>query len=188
MSVIIKTEKIAEALQSRMNSLTFRWKSGDDTQTYTEQKPKVYAFTYDDLSNYYPIHTPAVCVQLLSVSDDGTAEYLIHVCVCNPALQDKEITKPITNDPGFYEYKTGKKIDSAGVRTELYKYCLMLGEQVYIAMKRIANTDQSIHKIELQTPAPYLSDFPFAECTVSFVANVSQTIEYTTATALENML
>lgn len=171
-----------------MNDLTFKWKSSDDTSEYIESKPVVYAFTYDELSNNYPIHTPAVCVQLLSVSDDGTSEYLVHCCVCNPALQDKEITKPVKGEPGFYEYKTGKTIDSARVRSELYRYCLLLGEQVYLAIKRMGNTNHDINDVTLNTPSPYLGDFPYAECTVSFTSNTKITVETLCDTTLESML
>jgi hypothetical protein len=188
MSLVIHTEKIVEALQERMNALTFRWKDSDSTQTYNESKPRVYAFTYDDLDNSMPLHTPAVCVQLLSVNDDGLASYLVHICVCNPALQDREITKPITDDPDHYSYDTGDGFDSAGVRSELYKYCLLLAEQVYLSLKQMGNTNHDIRNVQLQTPSPYLSDFPYADCTVSFDSDTKFVIECTNSSELEDML
>lgn len=188
MSLIVRTEQIVESLQERMNALTFRWKSSDSTQTYNESKPVVYAFTYDDLSDGLPLHTPAICVQLLSVDDQGVAQYLVHVCVCNAALQDKEITKPLQNEPDVYEYKTGDDINTARVRSELYKYCLILAEQVYLALKRMGNTDHDISNVELQTPSPYLDSFPYAECAVSFESDVKKIIESLPNTELENML
>jgi hypothetical protein len=188
MSVIIRTEKIAEALQERMNTLTFKWKGGDSPLEYKEEKPKVYAFTYDDLSDSLPLHTPSVCVQLLSVDDNGIASYLVHCCVCHSAIQDKEIAQPVQNESGVYEYKQGSEFDSAGVRSELYRFCLLLGEQVYIALKQMANTDNNITNVVLNTPSPYLSEFPYAECTVSFESDVKILVESLNRTALESML
>lgn len=188
MSLIVRTEKIVESLQKRMDALTFRWKGGDSTTDYIEKKPKVYAFTYDDLSNGYPLHTPSVCVQLLSVDDNGVSQYLVHCCVCNSALQDKEITQEITGDPGVYEYGTGNNIDSARVRSELYRFCLLLGEQVYLALKQMGNTNHDIKEVVLNTPSPYLDDFPFAECTVSFESDTRQIVESLRNTELEFML
>lgn len=188
MSLVVRTEQIVEALQKRMDALSFRWKGGDDTTVYTESIPMVYAFTYDDLSNNYPLHTPAVCVQLLSVNDEGIAEYLVHCCVCNPALQDKEITQPIQGEPGCYEYKTGKSIDSARVRSELYRFCLLLGEQAYNALKQMGNTNRDVRNVVLNTPSPYLADFPYAECTVSFESDTKFNTESLLSTTLEAML
>lgn len=187
MSMITRTDAIVSALQSRMDDLTFRWKGGADTTEYTEKKPHVYAFTYDDISNGLPLHTPSVCVQLLSVDEYGIGKYLAHICVCNPALQDMEITRPIEGE-NAYEYDSGDDIDSARVRSELYRFCLLLGEQVYIALKRMGSTNQDIRSVELNTPSPYLADFPYCECTVSFESDVLNIIETTDRTELENML
>lgn len=188
MSLIIRTEKIVEALQNRMDALTFKWKGSDDTNEYTECKPKVYAFTYDDLSNGLPLKTPSVCVQLVSVDDSGIARYIVHCCVCNPALQDKEITHEVTGEPGHYAYNTGDTIDSAGVRSELYKFCLLLGEQVYLALKQLGNTNRDISNVVLDTPSPYLDEFPYSECAVSFESDTKNFVETLRNTDLESML
>lgn len=188
MSLIIRTEKIVESLQNRMNELTFKWKGSDDTSEYIERKPTVYAFTYDDLSNGIPMNTPSVCVQLVSVNDSGIAQYLVHCCVCNPALQDKEITRPIDGEPDIYTYDTGENIDSARVRSELYKYCLLLGEQVYLMLKQMGNTNKDISNVVLNTPSPYLADFPYAECSVSFESDTKNFVETLRNTDLESML
>lgn len=188
MSLIVRTEQIVESLQARMNTLTFKWKGDESTTSYVENKPLVYAFTYDDLSNGFPLHTPSVCVQLVSVNDDGTASYLIHCCVCNPATQDKEITKPVSGTDNVYEYSQTSGYDSSHVRSELFRFCLLLGEQVYLALKRMGSTNQDITNVELNPPSPYLADFPFAECTVSFESDVKNIIENTTRTTLEEML
>lgn len=176
-SILLITEKIQSELQKRMDALTFRWKGSDDTSDYVEQKPKVYAFTYDDLSNDMPMYTPSVLIQIMNVDDSGLASFLIHVCVCNPAKQDKEITEPIEGTDNVYKYNDGDDIDSAGVRSELYRACLMLGEQVYLAIKKMGNdSDTSISNVNLDTPNPYLQNFPYCECTVSFNYGCNQAV------------
>lgn len=174
-SILLITENIKSELQKRMDSLTLRWKGSDDTSVYIEQKPKVYAFTYDDLSNNLPIHTPSVLVQVMGLDDKGTASFIVHVCVCNPAKQDKEITEPVDGMNNVYQYRDGENIDSAGVRSELYKACLMLGEQVYLALGRMSNSKHPISNLMLDTPNPYLDNFPYCECTISFDVECSQT-------------
>ena len=188
MSLIVRTQQIVDALQTRMDGLTFRWKGSDSTTEYIERTPTVYPFTYDNVSNGFPLDTPAICVQLLSVDNAGMASYLVHVCVCNSALMDKEITSPVKDELGAYEYGKTDGFDSAGVRLELYKFCLILGEQVYLALKQMSNTAQDINNVELHTPSPYLADFPYSECTVSFESDTRVLIETTNKSELEYML
>lgn len=175
-SIVNITESIKKELQSRMDGISLKWKGSDQTSEYEEKKPTVYAFTYDDLTNGMPLNTPAILVQCMSLDDSGLASFLVHVCICNPAKQDKEITKPVQGSNNVYEYGTKKDIDSAGVRSELYRACMMLGEQVYLAIKRMSNTDRSISNVFLETPSPYLENFPYCECSVSFDANTSQAV------------
>lgn len=175
MLVIQRVEEVVEELQKSMNKITLRWKNSDATDEYNEAKPQVYAFTYDDLSEDMPIHTPSVLVQVMGLSDDGVASFLVHVCICNPALQDKEVTHTVKDNPDLYEYDTGDDISSSHVRSELYKTCLMLGEQVYLAIKRMSNNKQSISNVSLDPPSPYLDKFPYCECSVSFTSEIIQT-------------
>ena len=173
-SIVLITEEIASKLQSQLNEVGLRWKSSDSTTTYVEAKPMVYAFTYDDLDGGNPLHTPSVLVQVLGIDPDGVSSFLIHVCISYPSIQDKEITKPVQGVDGVYEYKTGDGIDSAGVRSELYKACLMLGERVFVSLGKISNTDIPIRNIQLNTPNPYMEQFPYCDCTVSFDVECSQ--------------
>ena len=174
MLIIQRVEEIVQALQHSADKITLRWKNSDSTDEYAEAKPKVYAFTYDDLSEDMPLHTPSILVQVLSLDDEGVAEFLVHCCVCNPALQDKEITHSVKDNPDLYEYDTGDDISSSHIRSELYRVCLMLGEQVYLAIKRMGNCNQNISNVELQPPSPYLAEFPYAQCTVSFTSEIVQ--------------
>lgn len=172
-SIVLKTQSIADKLQKAMNRITLRWKNSEDTSEYGEAKPTVYAFTYDDLNGDFPLNTPSILVQLMSLNDDGVCSYIIYCCVCNPALQGKEMTIPVEGDENVYKYDSDSSIDSACVRSDLYKSCLMLGEQVYIAIKQMSNADESIHDVILETPSPYMENFPYCECTVKFDANIS---------------
>lgn len=174
-SISLITEKIKDALQKRLDTLTFRWKGTDGTESYIERKPKVYAFTYDDLSNGLPIYTPSVLVQPMSIDDTGSASFLVHVCICNPAKQDMEITEPAEGTENVYVYRDGDGIDSEGVRSELYRACLMLGEQVYLALKKMAGDGDAVSGVMLDTPNPYMQDCPYCECTVAFGYELSQT-------------
>jgi hypothetical protein len=175
MLVIQRVEEVVEALQKSMDKITLKWKDSDATDEYCEAKPTVYAFTYDDLTDNLPIKTPSVLVQFMGLSDSGIASFLVHVCVCNPALQDKEITTPSKENPDLYVYGTGDDISSSHIRSELYKSCLMLGEQVYLTLKRMGNCKQSISNVELDPPSPYLDKFPYCECCVSFESEIVQT-------------
>lgn len=167
-SIIVITESITNELQEHLNRTCFRWKDSDSTTSYTETKPKVYAFTYDDLEGTQPLHTPAILVQIISIDPTGLASYLVHVCVSYPSIQDKEITMQIEGYNNLYQYGSKDDIDSAGTRSELYKAALLLGEQVYNIMGKIANDNFRIRNINLQTPSPYMESFPYCDCTVSF--------------------
>lgn len=172
MLIIQRVEEIVSALQKSMDNITLKWKNSDSTESYCEAKPTVYAFTYDDLSEYMPLNTPSVLVQVMGLDDSGIANFLVHICVCNPALQDKEITTPVKDNPDLYEYGTSDDISSSRIRSELYRTCLMLGEQVYICLKKLGNCNQSISDVELNPPSPYLEKFPYCECTVSFNSEI----------------
>jgi hypothetical protein len=104
----------------------------------------------------------------MSIDPQGLASYIVHICVSYPSIQDKEITTPIEGQTNVYTYGTGDNIDSSGTRSELYKAALLLGEQVYNILGKIANTDFRIRNLSLQTPSPYMESFPYCDCTVSF--------------------
>lgn len=168
MLVIQQTEQIAYELQKYMDKLCFRWKDSDNTTQYKEVKPTVYPFVFDDVTDDLPINTPSILVQLTGLNDDGTASYLVYVCVCNSAIQDKEITKPVEGKENVYKYDNGNSINSACVRYELYKSCLLLGEQVFLSLKKMNNCNYHIVNVELSPPSPFLEKFPYCECSISF--------------------
>lgn len=172
-SVVVLTESITDALKAKLNDITIRFKNSAETDEYSESKPHVYAWTYDDLIDGMPLNTPSVLVQLISVKDDASADYTIHICVCNPATQDKEITEPVQGYENLYKYKTGYEINTSTVRTDLYRACVMLAEQVLVAIKQISNDFYSFHDVQMDTPSPYMEDFPFCQCSVNFTAKKS---------------
>ena len=173
-SCILVTESISDALKTALNDVTLNFKSSESTDSYVEAKPHVYTWTYDDVSNNMPINTPSVLVQMISMEND-TIDYIVHVCVCNPALQDKEITNVIEGETDVYKYNDGDNIDSSGVRSDLYKSCVMLAECVFNALGRMNNSNFSLSEVHLDTPSPYLDNFPFCECSVSFTASKANT-------------
>lgn len=172
-SIIALTESIKDELQSKCNKINYRFKSCDDTDKYIEIIPHVYVWTYDDLEAGMPLHTPSILVQLISIDDDETASYIVHVCVCNPALQDKEITRPVSGMGDLYEYMSTDGLNTSNIRSELYKSCVMLAEQVMIYIKQMSNTNYSFKDIVLNTPSPYMADFPYCQCTIEFSARKS---------------
>ena len=173
MLIIQRVEEIAQALSRDMDKLTIKFKSSDATDSYKEATPKVYSFTYDDLDGSMPLNTPSVLVQFMGMDSNDVASFLVHVCICNPALQDKEIVNPLEGQEGVYEYQQTDGIDSARVRSELYRACLMLGEQVWLSLKRMSNINQSISNLEFNPPNPYLENFPYCDCTISFESEIT---------------
>lgn len=173
-SVVSLIESIKSDLQKKIDGISIRFKGGEDTNEYIEKKPKVYAWTYDDLNGGFPLHTPSILVQLINDTNDETAEIIIHICVCNPALQDKEITSLIEGQTNIYQYSNGIDIDSSNVRSELYKATVELGEYVLCAVKKMSNDSYSFNDVVLDTPSPYMEDFPYCQCSVSLTANKSK--------------
>ena len=62
-NIISLTDFIRDELEKELTKTTFRWKSSDSTDPdeYGENKPCVYAYTYDDediTSDGFPTNTP----------------------------------------------------------------------------------------------------------------------------------
>lgn len=172
-SVVTLTESITDSLRTKLDGITIRFKDSAETDKYNEAKPSVYAWTYDDLVDGLPLHTPSVLVQLMSVNDDESADYSIHVCVCNPATQDKEMTSPVQGYDDLYQYSQKNGIDTSTVRTDLYRACVMLAEQVLVSIRQLSNDYYSFHDVQMETPSPYMKDFPYCQCNVNFIAKKS---------------
>jgi hypothetical protein len=188
-SILTITESITAELQDHLNHTCFRWKDSDSTTSYAETKPQVYAFTYDELSGTAPLHTPAILVQIISIDSTGLASYIVHVCVSYPSIQDKEITSKVEGHDNLYQYGNSDSITSAGTRSELYKAALLLGEQVYNILGKMSNTDFRIRNLSLQTPSPYMEQFPYCDCTVNFdVETVKESTESKLSTKVSQYL
>lgn len=172
-SIVTLTEAIKAELQKKIENISIRFKNSDDTDEYIETKPLVYAWTYDDLTAGFPIHTPCVLLQLVEVESDLSAQYIIHICTCNPALQDKEITKKVDGKNDLYVYNTGDDINTSNIRSELYKSCVELAEYVLVCIIQMSNTNYSFSNAVLNTPSPYMDDFPYCQCSISFTARKS---------------
>lgn len=173
-SIVSLTESIKADLEKKVEKISIRFKGGEDTDEYIEKKPKVYAWTYDDLNGGYPLHSPSVLVQLVNVNDDESADYIVHICVCNPALQDKEITKTVEGYENLYQYSREDDINTSNVRSELYRATVGLGEYVLVSLKQMSMDNYSFGDIVLDTPSPYMEDFPYCQCSISLTAKKSK--------------
>ena len=169
-SIVSLVECIKNDLQKKIDNISIRFKGSEDTGEYIERKPKVYAWTYDDLNGGYPLHTPSILVQLISDTNDESADFIIHICVCNPALQGKEITTQVDGYEDLYKYSDSENIDSSNVRSELYKATVELSEYVLVSLKKLSYDNYSLNSIVLDTPSPYMDDFPYCQSSISFTA------------------
>ena len=67
------TDFIRDELERELAKTTFRWKSSDSTdpEEYSENKPCVDAYTYDDediTSDGFPTHTPSLLARPMSLT------------------------------------------------------------------------------------------------------------------------
>lgn len=174
--IISLTDSIAAALQERMNKLTFRWKNSASTaeDDYHEVKPTVSAYCYDYVNDDgLPDEMPSILVQVLSETG-GLVNYCVFVCTVHPAVADIEKTVPVQPGSNVYKHIDSPDYTGIGCRAELYRTCLLLADQVSLALKRMANDGFPISDVEMTAPSPLLPDFPYATATVTFNARVSQ--------------
>ncbi len=178
-NVLSLTDFIRDELDGELSKTTFRWKASDSTDPneYGENKPCVYAYTYDDediTSDGLPAHTPSVLVQPIS-EENGAWHFVVFCCCAHPAVQDIEKTVPVEGKQGVYKHIDSPEYDALGCRRELFKATLLLTEQVALALKRIGNTNAALSNIVTNAPSPLLPDFPYCSGTVEFDARISQT-------------
>ena len=178
-NVISLTDFIRDELDRELSKTTFRWKASDSTDPdeYGENKPCVYAYTYDDediTSDGFPTHTPSVLVQPIS-EENGAWHFVVFCCCAHPAVQDIEKTVPVTGKHNVYKHIDSPEYDALGCKRELFKATLLLTEQVALALKRIGNTNAALSNIVTNAPSPLLPDIPYCSGTVEFDARLSQT-------------
>lgn len=186
-SLTLRIKDIADKLSQALEKVTLRWKTSVDTDEYSEGKPIVYAYTYDDTDAEMPLHTPSVLVQCLSMDGNGKCSFLIHCCCCNPALQDCETVADKDGD-GNYAYSRSPRYSSSTVRSDLYRACLMLGEYVFLELQRMSNDGEPITDLLLNTPSPYMDSFPYCECTVSCSVSIANEIRSRNDSLLQSYL
>ena len=178
-NVISLTDFIRDELDRELSKTTFRWKASDSTDPdeYGENKPCVYAYTYDDediTSDGLPTHTPSVLVQPIS-EENGAWHFVVFCCCVHPAVQNIEKTVPAIEKQGFYKHIDSPGYGSLGCKRELFKATLLLTEQVALTIKRIGNNNADIKNVVTDAPSPLLPDFPYCSGTVEFDARLSQT-------------
>lgn len=180
MQSIIEAVKFLQAeLQTEVNKMTFRWKASESPEEYSEVKPLVEAFTFDDTTpDGLPVHTPSVLLQ--PVSETGNVWHIVvYICVAHPAVQDKEIADPVEGHAGVYTYREGENFTSLGCRKELLKFNLLLTEQVSRALKRLSynNGELRLSNISTNAPSPMLDAFPYCESTIEIDCSLSRSTE-----------
>ena len=121
-NIISLTNFIRDELERELEKTTFRWKSSDSTDPdeYSENKPCVYAYTYDDddlTSDGFPTHTPSVLVQPIA-ENGGTWHFVVFCCCAHPAVQDIEKTVPVTGKHGVYKHIDSPEYDALGCKRE----------------------------------------------------------------------
>ena len=178
-NIISLTDFIRDELEMGLEKTTFRWKSSDSTDPdeYRENKPCVYAYTYDDediTSDGFPTHTPSVLVQPIS-EENGAWHFVVFCCCVHPAISDIEKTVPVEGKQGVYKHIDSPEYDALGCKRELFKATLLLTEQVALTLKRIGNNNADIKNVVTNCPSPLLPDFPYCSGTVEFDARISQT-------------
>lgn len=186
-SLTLRIKDIADKLSAALENTTLRWKTSENTGDYAEGKPSVYCYTYDDTDGEMPLNTPSVLVQCTSMDGSGKCQFLIHCCVCNPALQDAETVADKDGD-GIYSYSKSPRYSSSTVRSDLYRACLMLGEYVFLELQRMSNDGEAIENLILNTPSPYMDMFPYCECTVSCTVSIANEIRAKNDSLLKELL
>ena len=174
--IITLTDAISHALQERMDKLSFRWKATDSTDkdAYHETKPRVSSYCYDYVNaDNLPDEMPSILVQVLSESG-GVVTYCAFICTVHPGTQDIEKTVPVSQGSQVYKHIDSPDYSGLGCRLELYKTCLLLADQVSLALKRMANDGFPISDVEMTAPSPLLPDLPYCTATVTFNARISQ--------------
>lgn len=174
--IISLTDSITAALQERMNKLTFRWKNSASTaeDDYHETKPRVSSYCYDYVNDdNLPDEMPSILVQVLSESG-GVVTYCVFICTVHPGTQDIEKTVPVQQASSVYKHIDSPDYTGLGCRLELYKTCLLLADQVSLALKRLANDGFPISDVEMTAPSPLLPDFPYCTATVTCSCRISQ--------------
>lgn len=169
LSLSSTAEAIYSELATSLESITMRWKASDDLSEYREAKPSVHLFTYDTPDDAIP--SPSVLVQVTSLAQ-GMAHFVIYVHVTHPAIMDKEIVHPV--ERGVFTYGEGDAFTSDGVRTELYKATLMLGEAVYTEMSRLGKSGYAVSAVSLTPPDSIMASFPYCSCVIECDVRIAQ--------------
>lgn len=181
------TDAIFERLVVATAQTTLRYKesASPDCESYKEVKPTVYKYTYETDSDELP--APTVLIQPTTVSD-GSISYVLFVNVAHPSIVDVEITDEVPPGSHHYQYRDGTDFTSDCVRAELYRACLMLGNEVYKTVMRMQFNGVQISSVKLTPPSPMMSEFPFCSCIVEFTAKYSEHPVKVGGTRLQDLL
>lgn len=145
-------------------TLRFKASSSVEAEDYAEVTPQVYKFTFDDASE---IPSPCVLIQPTSITQQSI-HYVLYISVAHPAIQECEIVDEVPAGSRHYQYRDGSEFTSEGVRRELYRACLMLGNFIFFQMMQWRGDGKLIQNLVANPPSPFMENFPSCECTVEF--------------------
>jgi hypothetical protein len=196
------TDKIYKYLSEKCAACTLRWKTSTSTDPaeYGEAKPTVYAFTFDD--EEIP-DTPSVLIQTTNINP-SQIHYVIYVSCAHAAVQECETVDAIEGEENKYTYRTetippeeeggeGAEVPatgytSDGVRRELYKVTLMLGQFVFESLMRMGNDGARIQNLSLIPPSAFMQEFPYCSCSLEFDALYESMPKAVATTRLQELL
>ena len=196
------TDKIYNYLSEKCAACTLRWKmsTSTDPADYGEAHPKVYAYTFDD--EEVP-ETPSILLQTTNINP-SQIHYVIYVSCAHAAVQECETVDAIEGEENKYTYRTetippeeeggeGTEVPatgytSDGVRRELYKVTLMLGQFVFESLMRMGNDGARIQNLSLIPPSAFMQEFPYCSATIEFDALYESMPKAVVTTRLQELL
>lgn len=196
------TQKIYDYLTEKCQYCRLRWKTSASTDPadYEEANPKVYAYTFDD--EEVP-ETPSVLIQTTNINPTQI-HYVVYVSCAHAAVQECEKADAIEGEKNKFKYRTetippeeeggeGTEIPatgftSDGVRRELYKVTLMLGQYVFESLMRMQNDGMQIQNLSLIPPSAFMQEFPYCSATCEFDVLYNSMPKAVATTRLQELL
>ena len=196
------TDKIYNYLSEKCAACTLRWKTSASTDPadYEEAKPTVYEFVYD--GEEIP-DGPSILLQTTNINP-SQIHYVIYVSCAHAAVQECEKADAIEGEENKFKYRTetippeeegeeGTEIPatgftSDGVRRELYKVTLMLGQYVFESLMRMQNDGMQIQNLSLIPPSAFMQEFPYCSATCEFDVLYNSMPKAVATTRLQELL
>lgn len=186
--VIGVSNALFEMLSERMEGCTLKFKTSAslDPADYAEAKPSVYLFTYPT-SAIDEVPSPSVLIQVSRVTPE-TIHYVVYCDVVHAAIQECEYVDESPEGSHRYVYREGGDFTSDGVREELYRAALLLGDYVLQSIFRMGVDRLTVSNAVLLAPSAYMSEFPHCSSTIEFDVSYNSRPITTVGTRLRELL